>query len=90
MLHTSSSEHGIHVRLGIIAGQARVEVLIWLRWRRYPAIEAVVVAYLAADFARFAARTVACLAADHARLAARCVGMLQPAAVVHAQPLLRG
>ena len=35
LLHTSSSEHGIHVRLGIIAGQARVEFLVRFTWRRY-------------------------------------------------------
>ena len=46
------------------------------------AIEAVAVAYLAADVARFAARIGACLVAEHPRLEARCVGMLQPA-VVH-------
>ena len=50
----------------------------------HTAIEAVAVAYLAADRARVAARIGACLAADdYARLAARCLGMLQPAAVHH-------
>ena len=35
LLHTSCSEHGTHVRLGIIAGQARVEILVRLRWLLY-------------------------------------------------------